>query len=189
MLQKYVRRKGKLVFAGVVIGFLLSTWFQLARIHIEQSAIKHGRRPPNGPNEAAKKLVFIGVVTAEKFLATRAKSIYDTWGRRIPGQMAFFSSYNSSSTNNIPVINLHGVDDVYPPQKKSFMMLKYMHDNYLDEFEWFMRIDDDLYVNPDKLEVFLRSLNSSKMHYIGQPGLGKPEELGKLGLEENFCMG
>lgn len=43
----------------------------------------------------------------------------------------------------------------------------------------------------EKLEEFLRSLNSSKPLYLGQTGLGNTEELGKLGLEpgENFCMG
>lgn len=43
----------------------------------------------------------------------------------------------------------------------------------------------------EKLEEFLRSLNSSKPLYLGQTGLGNIEELGKLALEpgENFCMG
>ncbi|ELW49215.1 Chondroitin sulfate synthase 3 [Tupaia chinensis] len=46
-------------------------------------------------------------------------------------------------------------------------------------------------IQGDKLEEFLRSLNSSKPLYLGQTGLGNIEELGKLGLEpgENFCMG
>ena len=43
----------------------------------------------------------------------------------------------------------------------------------------------------EKLESFLRSLNSSQPLYLGQTGLGTAEELGKLALEpgENFCMG
>lgn len=71
------------------------------------------------------------------------------------------------------------------------MMLKYMHDHYLDKYEWFMRADDDVYIKGDKLESFLRSLNSSEPLFLGQTGLGTTEEMGKLALEpgENFCMG
>lgn len=48
-----------------------------------------------------------------------------------------------------------------------------------------------IFFSGEKLEEFLRSLNSSKPLYLGQTGLGNIEELGKLGLEpgENFCMG
>lgn len=71
------------------------------------------------------------------------------------------------------------------------MMLKYMHDHYLDKYEWFMRADDDVYIKGDRLESFLRSLNSSEPLFLGQTGLGTTEEMGKLALEpgENFCMG
>ena len=58
-----------------------------------------------------------------------------------------FSSNNESShqaggykqsylNNSIRVIQLPGVSDlVYPPQKKSFSMIKFMHDFYLDKYE------------------------------------------------------
>lgn len=105
--------------------------------------------------------------------------------------MSFFSRSGSSSQYKIPLVSLPGVDDSYPPQKKSFMMLKFMHDNYLEKFEWFMRVDDDVYIRPDKLELFLRSINSSKPQFIGQAGLGNEKEFGLLSLDydENFCMG
>lgn len=43
----------------------------------------------------------------------------------------------------------------------------------------------------DRLGRFLRSIDSSKAWYIGQPGQGNPKEFGKLHLDanENFCMG
>lgn len=105
--------------------------------------------------------------------------------------MEFFSSEGSDTSIPIPIVPLRGVDDSYPPQKKSFMMLKYMHDHYLDKYEWFMRADDDVYIKGDRLENFLRSLNSSEPLFLGQTGLGTTEEMGKLALEpgENFCMG
>lgn len=117
--------------------------------------------------------------------------VYRTWAQTIPGRVEFFSSEGSDTSIPIPIVALKNVDDSYPPQKKSFMMLKYMHDHYLDKYEWFMRADDDVYIKSEKLESFLRSLNSSEAIFLGQTGMGARDELGKLALEpgENFCMG
>nr|XP_033784856.1 LOW QUALITY PROTEIN: chondroitin sulfate synthase 3 [Geotrypetes seraphini] len=147
-----------------------------------------------GGRAGAPGFLYVGVMTAQKYLDTRAVAAYRTWAPFIPGRVEFFSSQGSDEValaEPLPVVSLPGVDDSYPPQKKSFLMLKYMHDLYLERFEWFMRADDDVYIKGDKLEEFLRSLNSSKPLYLGQTGLGNIEELGKLGLEpgENFCMG
>ena len=138
-----------------------------------------------------KTLVMVGVMTAQKLLDTRAVMIHSTWGKRVPGKIHYFSSAGSKTNYDLPLISLPGVDDSYPPQKKSFMMLKFMYDNYADKFEWFMRMDDDVYVKPERLTKFLRSLNSSEKLLIGQPGLGNPKEFGLMGLnhEDNYCMG
>lgn len=155
-----------------------------------------------------KNLVFVGVMTAKNFIDKRAKAVYDTWGKKVPGHIAFFSSEGSFS-DDMPVIGLKNVDDRYPPQKKSFMMLYYMYEHFVDKFEWFIRADDDVYIEPEKLEKFLRSIDSSKpqfigkvfviillilkyfIFHIGQAGKGNSEEFGLLSLEfdENFCMG
>ncbi|XP_005871167.1 PREDICTED: chondroitin sulfate synthase 1, partial [Myotis brandtii] len=149
----------------------------------------HGPAPEGGPRD--RNFLFVGVMTAQKYLQTRAVAVYRTWSKTIPGRVEFFSSEGSDTSIPIPIVPLRGVDDSYPPQKKSFMMLKYMHDHYLDQYEWFMRADDDVYIKGDRLESFLRSLNSSEPLFLGQTGLGTTEEMGKLALEpgENFCMG
>lgn len=90
------------------------------------------------------------------------------------------------------------------------MMLHYMYEHYIDKFEWFLRADDDVFIKPDKLEKFLRRVDSTKAQFIGellesniyyiikywsgssgQAGRGNNEEFGLLSLEfdENFCMG
>ncbi|XP_067010256.1 chondroitin sulfate synthase 1 [Anabrus simplex] len=145
-------------------------------------------------HNSKRRLVFVGVMTAEKYLSTRAVAVFETWGREIPGRIAFFSSEVSTVPANrtdLPLVPLKGVDDSYPPQKKSFLMLRYMWENYGDKFEWFLRADDDVYVRPDKLEKLLRSVDSRKPQFIGQAGRGNQEEFGLLSLEydENFCMG
>jgi hypothetical protein len=69
--------------------------------------------------------------------------------------------------------------------------MKYIYDHYLNKFEWFMRVDDDVYIRTDNLERLLRSIDDRKPYYIGQPGMGTKDEYGKLALgeNENFCMG
>ncbi|XP_069138587.1 chondroitin sulfate synthase 1-like [Argopecten irradians] len=140
-----------------------------------------------------KGFLLIGVITAKKFLDTRAVAAFQTWAQTCVGtcKVLFFSSEGSTTNNKIPIVSLDGIDDVYPPQRKSLSMIKYMHDNYINNFEWFMRADDDVFIKGDRVEKFLRSLNSSKPQFIGQAGKGKKDEIGKLHLSEqdNFCMG
>ncbi|XP_059214710.1 chondroitin sulfate synthase 3 [Centropristis striata] len=162
----------------------------------EEDRSSPGNRTGSGdkgrPGSRPKRFLYVGVMTAKKYVRSRAVAAFNTWASSIPGKVEFFSSAGSGSIHvPLPLVSLEDVDDSYPPQKKSFMMLKYIHDHYLDQYEWFMRADDDVYIRGEKLELFLRSLNSSKPLYLGQTGLGMAEELGRLALEpgENFCMG
>ncbi|CAF1065824.1 unnamed protein product [Adineta steineri] len=139
-----------------------------------------------------KQLILIAVMTSKDFLTTRAPTVMRTWADKVPGQVIFFSSEGSTTNDSrINLVSLPSVTDTYPPQKKSFLMMKYIYDHYLNKFEWFMRVDDDVYIRTDNLEKLLRSIDNRKPYYIGQPGMGTKEEYGKLALaeNENFCMG
>lgn len=70
-------------------------------------------------------------------------------------------------------------------------MLKYVYDNYLDDYNWFLRADDDVYVRTKELVDFLSQLDPAEPLYMGQPGLGKPEDRERLKLfpHECYCMG
>lgn len=158
-------------------------------------ASRHERANPSQIDTHANGngLVLLGVMTAAKYVDSRAYNVWRTWAHSTPGRVFFFVSENTTSkyADTMPIIRLLGVNDVYPPQKKSFAMIKWMYDNYLDEFQWFMRADDDLYVRNEKLQSFLRSLDANKAHMIGQAGLGKGGEYGQLslGAKDNYCMG
>src|SRR6218665_1547838 len=138
-------------------------------------------------------LVLVAVMTAKEFLKTRVVAVHNTWAKSIPGEVIFFSSEGSESESppGIKVVGLRGVDDVYPPQKKAFLMVKYIHDHYLDKFRFFIRADDDVYIKGEALLKFLHSINSTGKPVIGKTGFGSKEELGKLylGENDNYCMG
>ena len=143
-------------------------------------------------NELAPRgLLFVGVVTARKYLDTRAAAIHDTWGRGL-SDVYYFSSPPENGTSDLPIITLPGVNDtVYPPQRKVYRMLKYMHDHYIDQFDFFMRSDDDVYVKTDLLTELLMKVNPAQDIYMGCPGFGRPDDRSRIKLseEEHYCMG
>lgn len=164
---------GGLVLAGQFQSLLISSStcmpYKFSQVH-RKLKVNFQERPET--ETRSRQLLLVGVMTAEKYIETRARAVYETWGNRVPGKLLFFTSDSQNTTEDLPVIHLKGVDDSYPPQKKSFMMLKYMYENYGDKFEWFMRADDDVFVKTDRLEVFLRNVNSSQARFIGQAGKG-----------------
>ncbi|KAF0989330.1 hypothetical protein HZS_4980, partial [Henneguya salminicola] len=133
--------------------------------------------------------IYVGVLTTPQTWKTRGISILRTWGKYFGSDINFFMGKNGGNINSSLIINLNTLD-VYPPQKKSFMMLKFMYDNFIDKYDWFIRADDDVYIFHDNLNDFLIKLDSSKTYYIGRQGFGLPHERDQLGLTKNgFCMG
>lgn len=57
------------------------------------------------PANSQRTLVFVGVMTSKDFLETRAKAVYNTWGKSVPGRIAFFSSEGSSCDGKFHAIN------------------------------------------------------------------------------------
>ncbi|CAL1541377.1 unnamed protein product [Lymnaea stagnalis] len=146
------------------------------------------RNVPMADNE--DNFLFIGIMTARKFLDTRAFASSQTWVPRVPGKVVYFLGEGEEYTGNLNVIQLKGVkENDYPPQKKSFAMVEYMAKHFAQHYKWLIRADDDVYMKVDELVRFLKSIDDSKPRYIGQPGFGKPVEEGKLGLAGAFCMG
>ncbi|CAG5113673.1 Oidioi.mRNA.OKI2018_I69.chr2.g7763.t1.cds [Oikopleura dioica] len=109
-------------------------------------------------------------MTTPEFLRTRVKAFSDTWLRdldRNDVDVLFFSKPEPGFNT----ISMADVDDhVYPPQKKSFKMLAFFHDKLIDQYEWFLRLDDDTVIQWENLNLFLARLNSTKPLMIGNPG-------------------
>lgn len=148
----------------------------------------------SGEYQVQKKLL-VAVITAEKYLPTRARAVYETWGGSVT-EIIFFVGADCNTSHpdvlSLPIVKLPGIpDNVYPPQKKVFAVLHYINDHYLGEFQWFMRADDDVYVRGEKLENLLSTLNHNEMVYLGLAGEGKTEDVERLGLRkhERYCMG
>uniref|UniRef100_A0A1I8A5D8 Hexosyltransferase n=1 Tax=Steinernema glaseri TaxID=37863 RepID=A0A1I8A5D8_9BILA len=193
-----VSRPLMVCLVGVLLGMSLTwTCVFLRSTTLHSLAVLSGADCPHGerqksPRAPEPELLLVGIMTAAKYVDTRAYNVWRTWAQHIPGKILFFVAEGTTSIHpDMPLVRLKGVDDVYPPQKKSFAMLKWMADNHMKNFHWFLRADDDLYVNTDKLEDFLRSLDPNKAQFLGQAGQGNSAEYGQLALgqQDNYCMG
>jgi len=223
--KKYVLRRNSNVSSfiwGILIGILVTTMFVEQNIILSyvssQRALEEGLLSENfikssmqqtsaalkvqtqqakahSPSESVKNKVYVGVLTAKKYLPTRSKAVYETWGKQTDKINFFVGSEggddNVKYSQNLPVIFLKGTSDVdYPPQKKMFAMLKHICKYHINDFEWFLRADDDLYFRPDRFKQVVSKIDSDKMLFMGQHGNGHAEMRDKLGLDgHNFCMG
>lgn len=157
--------------------------------------------PPNSPSIryrqlamefARRKTLYVGVVTAKKYLHTRALGIWNTWGQGDTFDLQYFSSPSDNLSVSLPIVTLPDVNDsVYPPQKKVYRMLHYIYEHHLDEYDFFMRADDDVYVRMDLMINLLGTMNPAQDIYMGSPGFGRTEDLERIKLrkDEHYCMG
>ena len=141
-----------------------------------------------------KKGVLVGVLTQQEYLATRAKTLYETWGKEVDKLILFVGEdcNISADLSHLPIVKLEGVPDhVYPPLKKAFAVMKYMYSHHVNEFKWFIRADDDMYLRTTKLTDLLNRMNPYEQVYLGRAGAGRKEDLERLELlpHERYCMG
>ncbi|XP_077988475.1 chondroitin sulfate synthase 3-like [Glandiceps talaboti] len=201
------------IIAGIMFGVGISTLFLIEPLPMVQfnlpysllpqdisdsgwSGFFKGNRKDKDRDDMSNELLtrkplYVGVLTAGKFLKTRATACNRTWGESV-SKLEFFSQFkDTADDNDLPIVGLPGIDDnIYPPQQKAFTMLQYMCQHHVHDYNWFFRADDDVYIKLDKLLAFLTTIDHRMMVYMGQPGHGLPEVRNKLGLDgHNFCMG
>ena len=141
-----------------------------------------------------KKMVFVGVLTQQSYLPTRAKYLYETWGKEVD-KLVFFVGEDCEvppELGYLPIVKLEGIpDNVYPPLKKTFAVMEYMYNNYLNQFNWFIRADDDTYIRTRQLKELLGGMLPYEKVYLGRAGTGRKEDFERLYLlpHERYCMG
>jgi len=185
-----VLRRLLIFLIGVVLGYAI-----ILRLVVSKNLSQDARRLSARIGNHSSTLL-IAVVTAKHHLQSRAKAASETWARvaaEFGINVLFYTGEDSwnFSIGNFTIVSLPGVDDTYPPQKKVFKMLQHAYVNYMHKYRWLLRADDDAYIRVKQLVDFLNTINHQKLIYMGQPGVGKSEDLERLKLypHEHFCMG
>ncbi|KAL3077864.1 hypothetical protein niasHT_039714 [Heterodera trifolii] len=114
--------------------------------------------------ELAKKVrVFCWIFTYEKFHESRARHVRATWAQHCTRYL-FFSSKDDPTLPAIDVGMPLGRKYIW---RRTRWILKYIYDNFMNDFDWVFRIDDDAYVIMENLRLMLLPHSPDELIYFG----------------------
>ena len=103
-------------------------------------------------------------------------AVRKTWGSYAQKLVYFLSMkeqrFEEERREDAPVINLsQGVDDEHSHllHPNTYRLLKYMRDNFIDDFDWFVRTSDNVYVRVEQLTNHLAHLDPNQEQCFGYP--------------------
>jgi glycoprotein-N-acetylgalactosamine 3-beta-galactosyltransferase len=120
---------------------------------------------PNGPR------ILCVVLTYPKNYKTKAKAVAETWGPRCD-KFYFATGANKSETpqeiaDKMNFIYLNASNNYNELSGKMFKLFNYVYDNLLDEFDWFLKADDDTYAIIENLKYLLANKCQNDKHSYG----------------------
>lgn len=106
------------------------------------------------------------ILTAPKYFDTRARAVNVTWGPRCDKYL--FISESANNTYNLPLAPIKNLTAGYKHlTQKSTLAFYYTYENLIDQYDWFVKADDDTYLIVENLRSFLREQNSSEAISFG----------------------
>jgi glycoprotein-N-acetylgalactosamine 3-beta-galactosyltransferase len=115
----------------------------------------------------SKVRIYCLIITAPQHLNTRARAIHSTWGSRCDGH-SFVTEY-SNNTKGLPIASIANITPGYEHlTQKSVLAFLYAYKKFRNDYDWFVKADDDTYLFIENLKYFLRDKNPSHPVTYGQ---------------------
>lgn len=147
---------------GVVIGLCL---FQVISWSLQKTRKNDSLREDDLADELFDKVkVLCWIMISPNYHRTRGVHIKNTWGRRC-NKLLFMSSEHDPIIDSIALPNMkEKITHLWSKTRKSFQLI---HDEYLNEADWFLKADDDTYMMIENLRLMLYQYNPKTALYFG----------------------
>ena len=110
------------------------------------------------------------ILTTPKYFRTRAKAVNETWAPHCDGYY-FISEPSADKNPNSAEVNISKKLPIAPIKnitvgyehltQKSVLAFLFAYEHHFNDFDWFIKADDDTYLFVDNLRTFLSDKNSS----------------------------
>lgn len=115
-----------------------------------------------------REKLFIGVITSQQYLYSRDTAINKTVAH-IVDKVRYFISIPEGTKPNVTLPGIVGFTDTRTILKP-FHTMKYIIDNYLENYDYYFLIKDISYINVKKLVEFVNKISVSQNVHVGVLG-------------------
>ncbi|EDW62593.2 chondroitin sulfate synthase 2 [Drosophila virilis] len=135
--------------------------------------VKNVLRPRYYSSELGiREKIFIGVMTSQENINSYATAFNRTTAHLV-NKIKFFINADSAKTN-YQLKNIVGFTDTRE-SRRPFYVIKYIADNYLDDYDYFLLVPDNVYVDARKLTALLYHMSITFDLYMGGTRIGLGE--------------
>ena len=115
-----------------------------------------------------REKLFIGVITSQQYLHSRDTAINKTVAH-IVDKVRYFISIPEGTKPNVTLPGIVGFTDTRSILKP-FHTMKYIIDNYLEDYDYYFLVKDISYINVKQLLNFVSKISVSQNVHVGVPG-------------------
>ncbi|KAI5613549.1 chondroitin sulfate synthase 2 [Silurus asotus] len=111
--------------------------------------------------------LFVAVMTSKNNLNTLAVAVNRTLSHHLDGRLIFFTGSHNRKVPHGMFVVAHGHE---LPVPNMFQTVQYLLEHHVADYDWFYILEDDTYIQPDRLKTLVGHLSMELQLYMGQPG-------------------
>lgn len=132
-----------------------------------------------------RKKLFVAVLTTQQTINTRGISVNQTTSHLVD-KLTFFIDALGTEKLNVSYLKLPGIVGFFDTRVilKPFHVLKYIKDNFIEDYDFFFIVNDSAYIKARKLNEMVAKISTSQDVYAGT----KVENNEICSLSESFIL-